>query len=85
MQSLQGRELAWRQVFMGDDEEVAVRIGGVVAHREGALQIGPDEIVGEGGLGAGEQMLQHEVELGIGGERACAGVGTGHGMCPEIA
>ena len=85
VQGLEAGELAGRQVLLGDDDEVAVRIGGVVPHREGALQVGPDEVVGERGLGAGEQALQDEVELGIGGERARAGVGTGHGMCPEIA
>ena len=54
VQSLKGGELAWRQVFVGHDYEVAVRIGGVVAHREGALQVGADEIVAKRGPGAGE-------------------------------
>ena len=76
MQLQQRRQFLGPDVPMSDDHEVAVAPGREVTDREGALQIGAQEVVAETRLGAFDQVGENAVELGV-------GRGMDHGMCPN--
>ena len=62
------------------DEEVAVAVEVTRAEGEGALQVGADERLAERRLGAGDEVVQHAVELGV-----ARGVGVEHAWSVRLA
>ena len=74
MQRPQRRLLLGVRPVAHHDEEVAVAVQVTRAEGEGALEVRADERLAERRLGAGDEVVQHAVELGV-----ARGVGVEHG------